>query len=67
MLPDGATSVVGVEACVTVRRLVDRLLTRRALNDSCRAYDVLLVPGPDQQAVCVELDSASTVLGEIFF
>ncbi|XP_026500223.2 regulator of G-protein signaling loco isoform X1 [Vanessa tameamea] len=43
VLPDGATSVVGVDDAVTVRRLVDRLLARR--NLPCGAYDVLLREG----------------------
>lgn len=63
VLPDGATSVVGVDSSVTVRRLVDRLLARRALNESCRAYDVMLVAAPNQQAVNIDLDSPSTILG----
>ncbi|CAG5056832.1 unnamed protein product [Parnassius apollo] len=40
VLPDGATSVVGVEEGVPVRRLVDRLLQRR--NLPVLSYDVLL-------------------------
>ncbi|CAH2095608.1 unnamed protein product [Euphydryas editha] len=40
VLPDGATSVVGVDDGVTVRRLVDRLLQRR--NLPCASYDVLV-------------------------
>ncbi|GBP11710.1 Regulator of G-protein signaling loco [Eumeta japonica] len=59
VLPDGATSVVGVEAGVSVRALVDRLLARRAL--SAAAYDVLVMG--DADAVPVDVDTPSTVLG----
>ncbi|XP_068619910.1 regulator of G-protein signaling loco-like [Battus philenor] len=59
VLPDGATSVVGVEEGVPVRRLVDRLLQRR--NLPVLAYDVLL---RDDQGVwrAVEASAASSAL-----
>lgn len=40
VLPDGATSVVGVEQPLTIKRMVDRLLQRR--NLLCTTYDVLV-------------------------
>ncbi|XP_013147333.1 PREDICTED: regulator of G-protein signaling loco [Papilio polytes] len=59
VLPDGATSVVGVEEGVAVRRLVDRLLQRR--NLPVLAYDVLL---RDEQGVwrAVEAGAGAGVL-----
>ncbi|CAK1545411.1 unnamed protein product [Leptosia nina] len=59
VLPDGATSVVGVDEAVTVRRLVDRLLQRR--NLLCTAYDVLLDEQGESRAI--DAESPSTVLG----
>ncbi|CAH0596494.1 unnamed protein product [Chrysodeixis includens] len=61
VLPDGATSVVGVEAGVTVGRLVDRLLQRR--NLLCTTYDVLLKDANQGTSTTVDLSSPSTVLG----
>ncbi|XP_050679426.1 regulator of G-protein signaling loco-like [Leptidea sinapis] len=60
VLPDGATSVVGVEQGVSVRRLVDRLLQRRKLP--VHTYVVLL---PDQEGESreVQLDGPSSALG----
>ncbi|CAB3224820.1 unnamed protein product [Arctia plantaginis] len=56
VLPDGATSVVGVDPAVSVGRLVERLLQRR--NLACSAYDVVLKEGGQ-----VELSAPSAVLG----
>ncbi|KAL0868226.1 hypothetical protein ABMA27_007761 [Loxostege sticticalis] len=58
VLPDGATSVVGVESSTTVRRLVDRLLQRR--NLVCATYDVLLKDG---ESATIDLSSPSTIIG----
>ncbi|CAG4985555.1 unnamed protein product [Colias eurytheme] len=59
VLPGGATTVVGVDNNLTVRRLVDRLLQKR--NLLCTAYDVLL----EEQGTTrvVEAEAASSVLG----
>lgn len=40
VLPDGASSVVGVDAALSVRQLVERLLQR--LNLPCPNYDVII-------------------------
>lgn len=56
VLPDGATSVVGVDPGVSVGRLVERLLQRR--NLTCSAYDVVLKEGG-----AVELSAPSAILG----
>lgn len=55
VLPDGATSVVGVDDAVTVKRLVDRLLQRR--NLPCSSYDVLV------RATPVDCEAPSSALG----
>ncbi|KAM3958910.1 regulator of G protein signaling family member locomotion defects [Aphomia sociella] len=60
VLPDGATSVVGVEESVTVKKLVDKLLQRR--NLTCNIYDVLLKTEGNQGSP-VELSAPSLVLG----
>ncbi|XP_063366381.1 regulator of G-protein signaling loco [Cydia amplana] len=59
VLPDGASSVVGVDAALTVRRLVERLLQR--LNLPCPNYDVTV---RDDQGECSTIDPSqpSTVL-----
>ncbi|XP_063382805.1 regulator of G-protein signaling loco [Cydia fagiglandana] len=59
VLPDGASSVVGVDAALTVRRLVERLLQR--LNLPCPNYDVIV---RDDQGECSTIDPSqpSTVL-----
>ncbi|XP_047985746.1 LOW QUALITY PROTEIN: regulator of G-protein signaling loco [Leguminivora glycinivorella] len=59
VLPDGASSVVGVDASLTVRRLVERLLQR--LNLPCPNYDVIV---RDDQGECSTIDPSqpSTVL-----
>ncbi|CAG9793218.1 unnamed protein product [Diatraea saccharalis] len=61
VLPDGATSVVGVEAAVTVRQLVERLLQRR--NLTCNTYDVLLKDPHEGESANIDLSSPSSVLG----
>ncbi|XP_050556347.1 regulator of G-protein signaling loco isoform X4 [Spodoptera frugiperda] len=61
VLPDGATSVVGVDDSLTVRRLVDRLLQRR--NLPCANYDVLLKDASQGTSTTVDLSSPSSVLG----
>ncbi|XP_049885547.1 regulator of G-protein signaling loco isoform X3 [Pectinophora gossypiella] len=61
VLPDGATSVVGVEAAVPVRRLVDRLLQRR--NLLAVNYDVLLKDCQPGETAVIDASSPSTVLG----
>lgn len=60
VLPDGATSVVGVEAALSVRRLVDRLLTRR--NLLCAHYDVLL---KDNDQVILPPQSRSDCINDL--
>ncbi|XP_073959756.1 regulator of G-protein signaling loco-like [Choristoneura fumiferana] len=59
VLPDGASSVVGVDAALSVRQLVERLLQR--LNLPCPNYDVII---RDDQGECTTIDpcSPSTVL-----
>lgn len=60
LLPDGATSVVGVDADVTVGLLVDRLLKRRNLR--CTNYDILFKDG-NQAGKRIEPSTPSVVLG----
>ncbi|XP_047034543.1 regulator of G-protein signaling loco [Helicoverpa zea] len=60
VLPDGATSVVGVEPALTVARLVDRLLQRR--NLLCNTYDVLLKDANQGTTTTIDPSSPSTVL-----
>ncbi|XP_023953964.2 regulator of G-protein signaling loco [Bicyclus anynana] len=59
VLPDGATSVVGVSPDVSVRRLVERLLSRR--NLPCAAYDVLLLEASGGRTL--DASVASTAVG----
>ncbi|CAH0731333.1 unnamed protein product, partial [Brenthis ino] len=61
VLPDGATSVVPVDAGASVRRLVDRLLQRR--NLLCGAYDVVLNDGEQGSGACVDVQAPSSALG----
>ncbi|XP_028170716.1 regulator of G-protein signaling loco [Ostrinia furnacalis] len=61
VLPDGATSVVGVEPGVPVRRLVERLLQRR--NLAAAAYDVLLKDAGQGESATIDLSSPSTIIG----
>uniref|UniRef100_A0A2A4JXI1 RGS domain-containing protein n=2 Tax=Heliothis virescens TaxID=7102 RepID=A0A2A4JXI1_HELVI len=60
VLPDGATSVVGVEPALTVARLVERLLQRR--NLLCTTYDVLLKDANQGTTTTIDPSSPSTVL-----
>ncbi|XP_053615841.1 regulator of G-protein signaling loco isoform X4 [Plodia interpunctella] len=61
VLPDGATSVVGVDENVTVKRMVDKLLVRR--NLVCANYDVLLKDCAQGETPTINLTAPSTVLG----
>ncbi|XP_034836136.1 regulator of G-protein signaling loco [Maniola hyperantus] len=61
VLPDGATSVVGVSPDVTVRRLVDRLLQRR--NLVCTTYDVIVKDASQGTGRVVDANAASTTVG----
>ncbi|XP_041983234.1 regulator of G-protein signaling loco [Aricia agestis] len=61
VLPDGATSVVGVSAALPVGRLVERLLARRRL--AARAYDVLLADAAPGEPRAVPPTAPSSALG----
>ncbi|XP_060805842.1 regulator of G-protein signaling loco isoform X1 [Amyelois transitella] len=61
VLPDGATSVVGVDENVTVKKLVDKLLVRR--NLVCANYDVLLKDCAQGETPTINLNAPSSILG----
>lgn len=63
MLPDGATSVVTVDAASTIKKLVDKLLQRR--NLVCNTYDVLLKEGQgnNQESRVLDINNPSTIIG----